>query len=92
MATQAPPVFESELQTYWTKLNNGFPQVREVFAACMEDALKLLTPEGLQAYLDEAHFLGRMGRGAEPILIFLEEWPSVAVVLGESALPAISGA
>lgn len=92
MATQAPPVFEGKLQTCWAKLNNGFPQVREVFAACMEDALKLLTPEGVQAYLEEAHFLGRMGRGAEPILIFLEEWPSVAVVLGESALPAISGA
>lgn len=92
MATQAPPVFEGELQTRWVKLNNGFPQVREVFAACMEDALKVLTSDGVQAYLEEAHFLGRMGRGPEPLLVFLEEWPSVAVVLGESALPAISGA
>lgn len=92
MATQAPPIFEGELQTCWAKLNNGFPQVREVFAACMADALKQLTPKGVQAYLEEAHFLGRMGRGPEPILIFLEEWPSVAAVLGESALPAISGA
>jgi nitric oxide reductase NorD protein len=92
MAIQTPPVFEGELQTCWAKLNNGFPQVREVFAACMEDALKVLTQDGVQAYLEEAHFLGRMGRGPEPILIFLEEWPSVAVVLGESALPAISRA
>lgn len=92
MATQAPPVFEGELQACWVKLNNGFPQVREVFADCMAEALKQLTPEGVHAYLEEAHFLGRMGRGPEPILIFLEEWPSVAVVLGESALPAISGA
>jgi len=30
-----------------------------------------------------------MGRGVEPVLIFLEEWPSVASSLGESALPAL---
>ena len=30
-----------------------------------------------------------MGRGVEPVLIFLEEWPSVAKKLGESALPAV---
>jgi nitric oxide reductase NorD protein len=83
--------FEGGLQACWERLNNGFPQVREVFVACMEDALNLLSPEGVHAFLDEAHFLGRMGRGPEPILIFLEEWPTVASILGESALPAISG-
>lgn len=92
MTHPAQPAFDEELQPYWEQLNNGFPQVREVFADCMAEALKRLTPEGVQAYLEEAHFLGRMGRGAEPILIFLEEWPSIAIVLGESALPAISGA
>ena len=92
MTHPAQPAFDEELQPYWKQLNNGFPQVREVFADCMAESLKRLTPEGVQAYLEEAHFLGRMGRGAEPILIFLEEWPSIAIVLGESALPAISGA
>lgn len=91
MATsQTPPVFEGELQACWMRLDNGFPQVREVFAACMEEALRSLSPEGVLAFLDEAHFLGRMGRGAEPILIFLEEWPGIAALLGESALPALS--
>lgn len=92
MTHPAQPAFDEELQPYWKQLNNGFPQVREVFADCMAESLKRLTPEGVQAYLEEAHFLGRMGRGVEPILIFLEEWPSIAIVLGESALPAISGA
>ncbi|MBU1776339.1 MAG: VWA domain-containing protein, partial [Gammaproteobacteria bacterium] len=39
-----------------------------------------------------ARFLGKMGRGAEPILIFLEEWPAVAKLLGEEALSDVMGA
>lgn len=50
----------------------------------------MLSREGIDAYLDYAHFLCNMGRGVEPVLIFLEEWPSVATTLGESALPAIT--
>ncbi len=57
--------------------------------ACMADALKALSADGVTSYLDAASFLGRIGRGAEPILIFLEEWPQIARVLGESSLPAI---
>lgn len=58
----------------------------------MADAQALLTPEGIDAYLDQARFLGKMGRGVEPVLIFLQEWPQVARILGESSLPAIMNA
>lgn len=85
------PAFDGELQPYWEQLNNGFPQVREVFASCMQEALRVLNPEAVAPYLEEAHFLGRMGRGPEPILIFLEGWPRIASVLGEAALPLVSG-
>src|SRR5512139_2913707 len=82
--------YEHPLMTaYWKQLNNGFPKVREVFEDCMAEALAVLSREGVSAYLDAASFLGRMGHGAEPILIFLEEWPSTAKVLGEEALPPV---
>lgn len=55
----------------------------------MAEAQALLTPEGIQAYLDQGRALSQMGRGAEPVLIFLQEWPQVAKILGESALAAI---
>ncbi|MBI5938286.1 MAG: VWA domain-containing protein [Betaproteobacteria bacterium] len=55
----------------------------------MAEALAVLSREGLSAYLDAASFLGRMGRGDEPILAFLEEWPSVAKALGEEALSPV---
>jgi hypothetical protein len=80
------------MAAYWRQLNCGFPQVEAVFEDTMAEALAVLTREGLSAYLDAASFLGRMGRGVEPILVFLEEWPSVAKALGEDALPPVMAA
>jgi len=81
--------YQGQFPDYWKQLDNRFPQVMVVFDECMGDALKVLSNDGIAAYLESASFLGRMGRGAEPILIFLEEWPPIAKVLGESTLPAI---
>ncbi len=77
------------MRVYQQQLDCGFPQVAQVFEDCMAEALAVLSREGLDAYLENAHFLCKMGRGVEPVLIFLEEWPSVAKTLGEPALPAI---
>jgi uncharacterized protein YegL len=79
----------AELEACWKQLDCGFPRVEPVFADCMREALATLSRQGVDAYLEHARFLGKMGRGAEPILIFLEEWPAVAKTLGEEALPAI---
>lgn len=79
----------AELEAYWKQLDCGFPRVEPVFADCMREALATLSKQGMDAYLEHARFLGKMGRGAEPILIFLEEWPAVAKTLGEDALSAI---
>lgn len=87
----ATPVVEipAELQSYWKNLDCGFPRVGEVFPACMQEALARLSNEGIEAYVEHARFLGKMGRGAEPILIFLETWPDIAKHVGEDALPDI---
>lgn len=55
----------------------------------MLEAASLLSPQGHSAYLEQARFLGKMGRGVEPVLIFLQEWPPIAKLLGESALNAV---
>ena len=77
------------LAAYRAQLDCRFPQVGEVFEACLRDALAVLSPEGVSAYLDTGRLLGRLGRGVEPVLAFLEEWPSVVRSIGEDALPAI---
>jgi nitric oxide reductase NorD protein len=89
MMAVAAPIYQGNFPDYWKQLDNRFPQVMAVFDECIQDALEVLSNDGIAAYLESASFLGRMGRGAEPILIFLEEWPPIARVLGESSLPAI---
>lgn len=83
-------VHTSDQLTAWRKqLACGFSQVDDVFEDCMTEANALLTPEGMHAYLDSAKFLSKMGRGAVPVLIFLQEWPQIASSVGEQALVAI---
>ena len=78
-----------EFEAYWKQLDCGFPRVQPIFADCMRAAFVVLDNAGMMAYLDSARFLGKMGRGAEPILIFLEEWPVVASILGANSLPLV---
>src|SRR3990167_7207549 len=84
--------FLERLPAWRARLDTRFPEVDPVFEACLVDAVRVLSPEGLDAYLDYARTLGKLGRGVEPMLIFLAEWPQVARSLGEDALPAIAAA
>ncbi|TXT38710.1 MAG: von Willebrand factor type A [Comamonadaceae bacterium] len=79
----------AQLQTWRSQLDSGFPQVTDVFENCMAEAHAKLSPAGIDDYLAQARFLGKMGRGAEPLLIFLQEWPQVAQIIGEDALSPI---
>jgi len=77
------------MAAYWKQLDTRFPQVEEVFEDCMAEALAVLTREGIDAYLEAGRVIGKLGRGAEPMLAFMEAWPSSAIAVGEAALPAV---
>jgi len=77
------------MAAYWKQLDTRFPQVEEVFDDVMAEALAVLTREGIVAYLETARLIGKLGRGVEPMLAFMEEWPSAAKAVGESTLPAV---
>lgn len=72
-----------------TQCFSGFPAVQAIFDDCLNEARIHLSPEGFQAYLEAARFLDKMGRGAEPVVIFLQEWGGIASVIGESALERV---
>src|SRR5690606_5889290 len=55
----------------------------------MAEALAVLTRPGVDAYLEAGRVIGKLGRGVEPMLAFLEEWPSTAKAVGEAPLPAV---
>jgi uncharacterized protein YoaH (UPF0181 family)/fructose-specific component phosphotransferase system IIB-like protein len=75
-----------ETALYWEKLGCRFAQVDAVFDECMKEAKALLSKAGLEAYIENARIIGKMGRGAEPLLVYLEEAPGVADSVGEYAL------
>jgi len=77
------------MAAYWAQIDTRFPQVEAVFEDVMAEALAILSREGIDAYLDAARVIGKLGRGVEPMLAFLEAWPSAAKAVGESALPVV---
>ena len=70
-------------------LNCNFARVQAVFDDCMADASKHLSAVGIQAYVEGASAINRMGRGEEPVLEFLEEMPQVAAQLGEDVISEV---
>ncbi|NWF39590.1 nitric oxide reductase activation protein NorD [Mariprofundus sp. NF] len=75
-----------DVEMYWQRLNCKFAQVDRVFDDCMVEAKARLSSQGLVAYIEHAGFLGKLGRGPEPVLVYLEEAPIVASEVGEEAL------
>ena len=71
------------------QLDCRFVEVDAVFDDCMAQAHQRLSPAGLSAYLESGRQLGKMGRGAEPLLVFLQCWPQTASSVGEASLAAV---
>ncbi|MFA5082094.1 MAG: hypothetical protein WC474_06080, partial [Hydrogenophilaceae bacterium] len=77
------------MKAYWAQLDTGFKPIEDVFEDVMAEALAILSREGIDAYLEAARVIGKLGRGVEPMLAFMEEWPSAAKAIGEAALPEV---
>jgi len=75
-----------DVKVYWQRLNCNFAQADKIFDECMVEAKALLSEQGIVSYIENARFLGKMGRGPEPLLVYLEEAPQVASLIGEEAL------
>ncbi|HEX23066.1 MAG TPA: VWA domain-containing protein [Chromatiales bacterium] len=95
METPPPPASSLQpeaLKAYREHLTCSFPQLDDVFADCMTEAAALLSPKGIDDYLEGASLVCMIGRGFEPVLTYLENMPQVAKQVGEEALPLISQA
>jgi nitric oxide reductase NorD protein len=77
------------LDSWRAQLDCNFPQVLAVLDHCMVEAQALLSPDGINAYLEAGRGLGKIGRGPEPVLAFLQAWPQVAQCVGEDALDEV---
>ncbi|MCP3666311.1 MAG: VWA domain-containing protein [Gammaproteobacteria bacterium] len=79
-----------DIQHYRDQLKCGFGQLEDVFEDCISDALRQLSPDGVVEYLKGASLICMIGRGFDPVLVYLEEMPTVAHRVGESSLNLVS--
>ena len=82
-------VMAAPIQAYWNAVDCGFELVANVFEDCIQTALAVFTPEQMNAYIDAARVLGKLGRGPEPMLAFLKEWPGVCAQIEQDPLPPV---
>ena len=88
--TAAPTAASQDGIDYWRqRLDCAFAPVQSMFADRLQAARACLGEADLAAYIEAARLLCKLGRGAPPVLAFLEAWPAVAVRLGPQHLEAV---
>lgn len=68
---------------YQDKFTCKFPKAVELFPDLLNDAVSKLSPQGVEAYLEGANFLCKIGQGVEPVLVFMEVMPDIASHFGQ---------
>ena len=80
---------QDELNELREMLSCGFEQLDTAFEGCMEDAVTRLSQDGVKRVVDGASLICKLGRGYEPVHVFLEEMPTVAQRLGEEVIDEV---
>ncbi|MGV6858348.1 MAG: VWA domain-containing protein [bacterium] len=74
------------LEDYAEALQDLAPEVREVLEGTFQEASRIMSPAGLEAYLDGAKALARLGRGQDLVTTYLQEMPLVVKECGEDII------
>ena len=78
---------ESTRQEYRDRFKCSFDQAREIFDPCLNNALRQFhSTHTVDEFLQGASLLCMMGQGVEPVLVYLEEAPDTAPLVGESLI------
>jgi len=62
------------------------PAVRDVLDSTFHEAARVMSPAGLEAYLEGAKSLCKLGRGHDLVITYLQEMPLVAKECGEDII------
>lgn len=74
---------EAMFAEYQEKFTCKFPKAVELFPDLLNDAVSKLSPQGVEAYLEGANFLCKIGQGVEPVLVYMEVMPDIAAHFGQ---------
>lgn len=75
-----------KLEDYEQQLEDTAPEVRDVLKATFSEASHVMSPAGLQEYLEGAKGLCSLGRGNDLVISYLQNMPMVAKECGEDVI------
>lgn len=75
------------LEDYEDFLQETAPEVRDVLESSFHEAARVMSPAGLQEYMDGAKGLCNLGRGSGVVVTYLQEMPLVVKECGENIIP-----
>jgi hypothetical protein len=88
--TQIDSAADQEIQAYRDQLKCGFKQLDDVFADCLQEARQVFSEQGVKEYLSGASLVCMIGRGFEPVLVYLEEMPQIVQHSDETMISIVS--
>ncbi len=74
------------LEDYEDFLTEAAPEIRDVLEGTFQEASRVMSPTGLQEYMDGAKSLCNLGRGSDVVISYLQEMPLVAKECGEDVI------
>lgn len=75
-----------KLEDYEEFLEDIAPEIRDVLEGTFQEAARIMSPAGLQDYLEGAKGLCGLGRGKDLVISYLQEMPLVAKECGEDVV------
>jgi hypothetical protein len=75
-----------KLEDYEDYLQDTAPEIRDVLEGTFSEAAHVMSPTGLQNYLEGAKALANLGRGNDLVISYLQEMPLVAKECGEDII------
>jgi hypothetical protein len=75
-----------KLEDYEDFLQDAAPEIRDVLESTFQEASRVMSPTGLQEYMDGAKGLCNLGRGTGVVISYLQEMPLVAKECGEDVI------
>ena len=75
-----------KLEDYAECMAKAAPEVIETLEATFHDAARVMSPAGLEDYMEGARGLCNLGRGTDVVQSFLEEMPAVVQECGEDII------
>ena len=76
-----------KLEDYAEFLEQAAPEIKDILDSTFHEAARIMSPAGLNDYMDGAKALTNLGRGPDLVITYLEEMPQVAKECGEDIIP-----